>query len=53
MGSLKDMPVVITHPLIKNAIGSVFPEFTDHTTDSRAEDHQEGRQKEKKRRDDE
>ena len=50
MGSLKEFPV-ITHPIIKNAIGQFFPEFTDQTTDTREEDEQEGRQKEKKKHD--
>jgi hypothetical protein len=52
MDSVKDKPVEIVHPLIKNAIGMVFPEAVDHKTDTRSEDQQEARQKEKKRRDD-
>ena len=52
MASVKDRPVPM-HPLIKNAIGQVFPEFfLNHKTDTREEMKEEVREKPKKKRDD-
>jgi hypothetical protein len=51
MGSKKDMPITL-HPVFANKFNQLFGEPTPKK-DTREEDKQEGRQKGKKRRDDE
>lgn len=52
MGSKADMPVRM-HPLLNNIFNKHFPILKTPKTDTREEDKQEGRQKPKKRMDDE